>query len=227
MSERTYLNSAKSALRTAKIAYQYRTDDEMDLNWISFLVQQSIELALKHYIEFIGKRPRTTHDILELLEQIDTGDFDELYPWSGTITEMESKTRYIKNHRSSIRIVNQVFDIANGVIDKVEKLINDHKEIRQDNLTSLPLYLQVFPDFDDHIEIPSGWYDSSSTSDLSPSISKELPNSSVLKILVDYKNQAKRHPPKSMRFDLIKDNQHVRSFARWDDVIAAAVNIYQ
>lgn len=224
MKERTYLNSAKSALRNAETMYKYRSDDEMDLNWISFMLQQSIELALKHYIEAKGNSPKTTHNILELLEQINDGNFDELYPWSGTITEMESKTRYIKNHHSSIRIVNQVLDIAKAVIQKVEKLLSA-KDNEIVNDISLPLYLQVFPDFDDGITIPIGWFDSSELNDQSPSISKICDDGRHLKILIDYKTQSKRHPPRSMRFDLFVNGKRIRSFARWEDIILATNDI--
>lgn len=221
MTNETYLDMAKRTFRMAQKMYKYRSDDEGELNWIGFMLQQSIELALKHRIETMGKKPETTHDIADLLEQIDDGSFDELFPYSGTITQMEAQNRYIKNHRLAIRLVNQMMNITEGVLTKVEKFDNQEKEY--DALeTAIPYYLQVFPDFDDGIEILEGWYDSSDIKDESPSISKKNNNDDIVKIVIDYKTQSKRHPPRSMRFDLKVNEKHIRSFARWGDVVQAA-----
>ena len=57
------------------------------------------------------------------------------------------------------------------------------------------------------------------------SISKKNINGDIIKIVIDYKTQSKRHPPRSMRFDLKVNEQHIRSFARWEDVAYAAKKI--
>ena len=81
-----------------------------------------MELALKHHLELSGIDYPRTHDIDSLLTLCEAGLFSEIEPWAGTITAMESKTRYIKNYRLSLRKVEQIMTIAADLIKQIELL---------------------------------------------------------------------------------------------------------
>ncbi len=50
-------------------------------------------------------------------------------------------------------------------------------------------YLSSFPDYDDKLTIPTGWYDSSTADDPCPSITDK---NKIIKIFQDYKNPENR-----------------------------------
>lgn len=121
MKDDTLLDIAKSNLASAKLLYQYKTDDEIRLNTVGYLLQQAIELALKHHLEMNGIDYPRTHDIDSLLALCEDGEFKELEPWAETITAMESKTRYIKNYRLVVRKVDQIMKLADTLVEKIEQ----------------------------------------------------------------------------------------------------------
>lgn len=130
MSDDTLLDLAKSNLSSAKLLYRYKDDDEIRLNTVGYLLQQTIELALKHHLETSGIEYPKTHDIDSLLALCDEDEFPEIEPWAESITAMESKTRYIKNYRLALRKVDQIMQLADKLIDQIEKLHeNDSEEI--------------------------------------------------------------------------------------------------
>ena len=118
----TLLDKAKSNLFQAKILFRYRTEDESIINGVAYHLQQTVELALKHHLEMMGVEYSKTHDIEVLLHQLDDSFFPELYPWAGTITLMEAKTRYIKNYRASLRTVENVFPLSEKLIQYIEMI---------------------------------------------------------------------------------------------------------
>ena len=122
MSDDTLLDMAKSNLASAQLLYRYKDDDEIRINTIGYLLEQAVELALKHHLELSGIDYPRTHDIDSLLTLCEAGLFSEIEPWAGTITAMESKTRYIKNYRLSLRKVEQIMTIAADLIKQIELL---------------------------------------------------------------------------------------------------------
>ena len=100
MSE-TLLDRALRNFKAAQVNYQYRTDDEFFLNLTGYLLQQATELALKHVLEINGIKYPRTHNIDELLGLLPVSlgyRLDNLFMMAGTITNWESKSRYIKNY---------------------------------------------------------------------------------------------------------------------------------
>lgn len=215
MLSETLLDIAKRDLRQAKQLFAMRTDDEGDLNLVGYILQQSVEKALKHRLETTGRNFPGTHDIMELLDLTEEDEFPELLDIAGTITSMESKTRYIKNYRLSLRIVKRVMEVAENLITKI-----DFAEKVTDNNTgnNESIYIMVFPDFDDNIVIPDGWFDSSSKEDVVPSISRKYEDGRTIKLLIDWKSQAKRHPPKSVRYTVLLDGEYIRSGNDMDEI---------
>lgn len=122
MSDDTLLDLAKSNLASAKLLYQYKDDDEIRLNTVGYLLQQAVELALKHHLETSGVEYPRTHDIDSLLALCSEGEFAELEPWAEAVTTMESKTRYIKNYRVALRKVDQIMQLADNLLVKIESL---------------------------------------------------------------------------------------------------------
>ena len=48
---------------------------------------------------------------------------------AGTITQLEAKTRYVKNYRVTKRIIDKLISVANTLIEDISK--QDKKEIKQ------------------------------------------------------------------------------------------------
>ena len=138
MKDETLLDIAERNLHSAQILKR-NCDDDGDLNIIAYLIQQSVELSLKHYIEtYMGQDYPYTHDIGELIRITGKDAFPEIYPWSGTITLMESKTRYIKNYRLSLDVVNDVYQLANNLIGKIKNIEKETSKEREDTADLSP-----------------------------------------------------------------------------------------
>lgn len=114
MSE-TLLDRALRNFKAAQVNYQYRTDDEFFLNLTGYLLQQATELALKHVLEINGIKYPRTHNIDELLGLLPVSlgyRLDNLFMMSGTITNWESKSRYIKNYFLEERQIELGFSVV-------------------------------------------------------------------------------------------------------------------
>jgi len=108
------LEKAQSNWEGAELMLCYRrSDDENRVNMAAYHLQQCAELMLKHFLEVGGIEYPKSHDIQYLLDVMqDNGieglDADVLAALEGcadTITNMESKTRYMKNYAFSIKKV--------------------------------------------------------------------------------------------------------------------------
>lgn len=122
--EETLLDIAKRNLVTAKTMMQFAEGDDGYLNVVGYHVEQSIELALKHYLETHGIKYPRSHDISQLTEYIPDDQmepFEAIEDYAANITSMEAKTRYIKNFRLSHRIVSRSLKLAEDVIAFLEK----------------------------------------------------------------------------------------------------------
>lgn len=95
----TLLDRAFRNLKVAKSNYNNIKEDEFYINVTGFLLQQSLELALKHLLEINSIKYPYTHDISVLFKLTPNNVMIpvELKLSSGTITLWESKTRYVKN----------------------------------------------------------------------------------------------------------------------------------
>lgn len=118
--DETYLDIAERELLAARILLRYRTDDEALINIVAYHLQQAVEHALKHRLECSGINYPKTHDIELLLNMQDQDFFPDIYPWAGSITLMESQTRYIKNYRASLRTVDAVMNLCERLIEHIK-----------------------------------------------------------------------------------------------------------
>ena len=144
----TLYDRAKSNYKFACKNFEFKTDDEFRLNLVGYLLQQAIELHLKHLLELNGIRYPKTHNIEELLyvllEEVEGGreyflpsDLNTLELFAGTITSWESKTRYIKNFFVEERQIKKGISLIGSILKTYGKLINkkedtDKEEVLQD-----------------------------------------------------------------------------------------------
>ncbi|MBQ1511483.1 MAG: HEPN domain-containing protein [Selenomonadaceae bacterium] len=133
MKDDTLLDLAKSNLSSAKLLYRFKDDDEIRLNTVGYLLQQAIELALKHHLETSGIEYPKTHDIDSLLALCNEDEFPEIVPWAESITTMESKTRYIKNYRLTLRKVDQIMQLADQLMVQIENMHAKDSEDSQES----------------------------------------------------------------------------------------------
>lgn len=129
--DETLLDIAESNLKVAELLYQKKTDDEFFLNITGYHLQQSIELALKHYLETNAIEYPKTHninDLLDLVPESEQKQFEYLDGIADSVTQLESKTRYIKNYRVSERIIKRAMKSAETLIKQIRSIECNYKE---------------------------------------------------------------------------------------------------
>lgn len=133
MSE-TLMDRAYSNLSAAKVNFSHRSDDYFFLNLTGYLLQQTVELALKHLLETNAIKYPRTHDISELVCMLPK-KYDNLtnnlLMMAGTITSWESKTRYIKDYFLEERQIKLGFSVVEDFLNSVD----DSNSVRKLNLT--------------------------------------------------------------------------------------------
>ena len=110
------LSAAETILRN------YPNDDGM-LNIVGYHLQQCIELALKHVLETHAVKYPKTHDIDDLLDLLPEDCrhlFNDVAKNSRVISQLESRTRYIKGYRIKLETVSNVLEIARQIMRKIE-----------------------------------------------------------------------------------------------------------
>lgn len=143
MENETLLDKAVSDYRLAIKNYMYSIGDERELNLVGYLLQQSLEIAIKHFLETSGIRYSRTHAIEDLLDECEQNHVDlcmseELYQFAPAITKWESKTRYIKDFLVSKKQIETgfrlifAFLVSNGVakqnLDIPNMVLRDNKD---------------------------------------------------------------------------------------------------
>ena len=128
----TLLDRAKLNYKMAEKNFDFILEDDVYLNLVGYLLQQSLELALKHLLEINGIKYPKTHSIRDLIEMLPEGySTSDIEVISDTVTSWESKTRYIKNFRLSKRQLEEGFE----VIGKFLNAINVNKSNINDLLS--------------------------------------------------------------------------------------------
>lgn len=144
----TLYDRARSNYKFACKNFEFKTDDEFRLNLVGYLLQQALELHLKHLLEINGIRYPKTQNIEELLylllEEVPHGkdyfissDLNALELFSGTITSWESKTRYIKNFFVEERQIKKGVSLIGSILKTYHTMINKKEsddDVTQDNI---------------------------------------------------------------------------------------------
>ena len=114
----TLLDKARRWISTAEFQIGSASDDEFYLSLAAFSVQKCVEMCLKHLMEVDGVPYPNTSDIALLLSAynfsklLPASVFKDLTLGAGTLTAMETKTRYIKNYRLSRDLVMVYYSVA-------------------------------------------------------------------------------------------------------------------
>ena len=141
MTNDTLLGMAKNNLTVAKEMYRLYPDDNGIVNLVAYHLQQAVELSLKHFFETHGIKYDRTHDIGDLCSKI-PDDYYELFRdidlYAAKLTQMESKTRYLKAYSVATREIKLGFDLANNIINKLTKL-----DVEENNINTLEHSRQV------------------------------------------------------------------------------------
>lgn len=127
------LDIAISNYRNALKQYKYSYGDERELNYVGYLLQQCVELTIKHFLEINGIKYPHSHvieDLLDLVQQTQTPCLfsEQFYDFSPAITKWESKTRYIKDYLLTQHQIERGFGLikqfltSNGVSEESLKL---------------------------------------------------------------------------------------------------------
>lgn len=145
--------------------FNFILEDDVYLNLVGYLLQQSLELALKHILETNGIKYPKTHSIRDLAEMLpDDYDTSDVIPMSDTITTWESKTRYIKNFRLSKTQLEEGFKVIGKFIDtignnksSINELLSQYLEESEieDFLESIPSNIDVT---NDNVEFLTSMY---------------------------------------------------------------------
>lgn len=215
-----WINEALDEYEFAKESFENSYNDKR-YKFYCFHFQQSAEKALKAVVIKTGSvkdfDSLKTHKIEELLLMIselkDREDYEELLEDAAYLSAFAVIRRYPDSPYEPSKC--EVVDAMNCN----KKIYNIAVDIL---LSYVPLYLQIFPDYDDIINIITGWNDTSNVNDYMPSMSYNLPNSSLLKLTIDYKNPSFRHGNK--RYTLYLDDK-IKKSSNSMDVIMHEVNM--
>lgn len=138
----TLLGMAKNNLTVAKEMYKLYPNDNGIVNLVAYHLQQAIELAIKHFFEMHGIKYERTHDISDLCAKIPDEYYElfrEIDIYASKITQMESKTRYLKSYSVATREVKLGFDLATNIIHKLNELetVEDEKNTNEHQNTNI------------------------------------------------------------------------------------------
>lgn len=130
----TLLDKAEANIRVALLILTQDYDDAM-VNFAAYHVQQSYELMYKHILERNGIKYNFKHDIQQLLDSCISNNL--IFPYNSyiadnadVITNMESKTRYIKNYSVSITTVKHAISAIRPLLETA-KILNEAPSIQE------------------------------------------------------------------------------------------------
>lgn len=126
MKDETLLDIAAYNYRSALKNYRIVTGDERELNTVGYLLQQSVELCIKHNLEVNGIRYAHSHIIEDLLDEAEgcVVFTEEFYNFAPALTRWEAKSRYIKNYKLHQKQIERAFPlvkqflVSNGVVSQ-------------------------------------------------------------------------------------------------------------
>ena len=138
MKDETLLDKAKQNVNVAKMIFNSSRGDEIYLNYIGYILQQAVELAVKHGMECFGIEYPRIHDIEQLIlkckdEGIDIGITDYVDDHSEMFTQWEAKTRYIKNYRLESRKIEKALEEVPKLIESIDKNVEQTYEQVEEN----------------------------------------------------------------------------------------------
>ena len=145
MSNETLLDKALLNLTAAQSLLKVDTDDDAMINMVSYHLQQSAELFLKHFLETESTGFPFTRDITLLTDLVIDAKTsatltDDFKMMTASFTEWEAKTRYVKNYIASRRMVLKAIDVLqkmyleNGLKINVIDVNRDNHDLKNADL---------------------------------------------------------------------------------------------
>ncbi len=98
--EQTLYDKAASNLRNARLVFDNRGDDDAQLNFVGYHLQQATELAIKYLLEQSGVEYPKTHDIDQLVRLAAEADVallltEYIEDHAEMFSQWEAKSRYV------------------------------------------------------------------------------------------------------------------------------------
>ena len=123
-SAQTLFGKAVANLRTAQLVYDHCYGDEDQLNIAGYLLQQAVELAMKHLIEQNGIEFPKTHDIDQLIRIARANDVDLLISeylddHAEMLSLWEAKSRYILGYTIEARKVERMLQEVDAYLARI------------------------------------------------------------------------------------------------------------
>ena len=121
----TLLDKAEANVRVALLLLT--EDSDAMVNLAAYHVQQAYELMYNHILEMNGIKHNFKHDIQQLLNSCINHNL--VFPYNSyiadnadVITDMESKTRYVKNYSVSVTTVKHAISAIRSLLDTAKIL---------------------------------------------------------------------------------------------------------
>lgn len=150
--EETLLDMANTNYKTSQILLENRQDDERILCSVGYHLQQTVELAIKHFLEEDGVRYGYIHDITQLIiiakeNHVDTHISEYIDEHSEMFTSWEAKTRYIKGFRLELRKIETAMAEVGKYLDvcrrayeqELEQIGKDESDEQDEALSEEPV----------------------------------------------------------------------------------------
>ncbi len=133
------LRRAYARLVSAKSSLEHIDEDDAFLDTACFDVQQSMEFALKYWIEMSGLGYARTHDISNLVSQLIAHGVraDVLYEINNNAslyTSWETRARYYNDFSSTLHDVTTAIDLSDKLIEFIKTSYVVHSESDDDLL---------------------------------------------------------------------------------------------
>ena len=130
---------AKSDLQSARLIISQEASDELLLDVAPYHVQQGVEKLLKFSLATKGERPKHTHDIAILAEQLESAG-DEIPAWLNenidTLNSYATKTRYGSNIVGTKTKITQLLGLAEEFLTALQPTIINDDAVKPSNLVN-------------------------------------------------------------------------------------------
>lgn len=122
------LSRAKANLIMAEHLYTRVGEDDTYLDSCCYVLQQSVEMALKYLVEMAGERYAENHDLRANLNILARADYSfpfekEIRSKAKLLYEWESESRYRESFVAAVQDVQEVFELARGMIRYLDELV--------------------------------------------------------------------------------------------------------
>lgn len=124
MKNETLLDKALFNYNAASETFDLLEENDLYINLIGFLLQQSVELSVKHLLEICDINYPEIHNISKLIELLPEDKINLLKPIMLSldgITSWEYNTRCVKGFRLEFRSVNLIMPLIEETLNNINK----------------------------------------------------------------------------------------------------------